>query len=438
MTARRNGRSTTWVRPDPGPWSRAPELLAAGLLTVGIGIRGGTYSAIALALVVLAWLVMAAALGHPDRARAILDRRPVVGTVLTLGLVAVGMLLIAVHRDLEGPAPLALVAASGLVLAGPWLPGSRWWPLLAAAAIVGAASIVAVIGDAHPTNDVWYVIQGGVDRILQGANPMTGCWPQDPDPISMCRYPYWPASSLAVLPTRVAFGDIRYADLAYIIAAAVGVAALARDRAGALLGGVVLVVGSLFVVLAWTEAPLIAGLALMLLATAQRRSWLAIVGFVIALATKQHVLLLVPLAAWWPAFGLRRTVVAGAVSLVVNLPWLLADPVAFFEDPVFFHLGQPARPDSLSLTTIALQLDFAIPFVVVAAVTAAALGLAIWRAPRTASGFALGSASVLATFHLLNKQSFFNEYALVAMLLVMAVAARVRPAPAAEVRATSR
>jgi hypothetical protein len=50
--------------------------------------------------------------------------------------------------------------------------------------------------------------------------------------------------------------------------------------------------------------------------------------------------------------------------------------------------------------------------------------LVIWRLPRDAYGFLLGSAVVMAVFNLTNKQSFFNEWALAAGLALAALVFR--------------
>lgn len=79
-------------------------------------------------------------------------------------------------------------------------------------------------------------------------------------------------------------------------------------------------------------------------------SALAVAGFAFALACKQHVWLLLPLAAWWPAFGPRRSGLSVAVAGAVSLPWFLADPRAFLDDTLRFHFGLvDPRLDSLSL-----------------------------------------------------------------------------------------
>ena len=66
-------------------------------------------------------------------------------------------------------------------------------------------------------------------------------------------------------------------------------------------------------------------------------------------------------------------------------------------------------------------------FTVVPLLMVVCVGLAVWKAPRTAAGFVLGTAWLLGMLNLLNKQSFFNEWSLVGGLVVVGMATLWRP-----------
>ena len=160
----------------------------------------------------------------------------------------------------------------------------------------------------------------------------------------------------------------------------------------------------------------------MVLAVVRGRLLVAVLAFAFALACKQHVLLLVPLAACWPAFGWRRTGASVLLAGAVTLPWFLADPRAFLDDALTFNLDLTPRADSLSLFTSATRVGLHPSFALVALLTVAAVAGAVLLLPRTATGFALGAALVQFVFDHLNKQSFFNHWWLVSGLLLLAVA----------------
>jgi hypothetical protein len=187
--------------------------------------------------------------------------------------------------------------------------------------------------------------------------------------------------------------------------------------------------GSLYEVQqAWNEAILVGALVGAAVLADRGRPWWAVACFAVALATKQHVVLLLPLLACWPAFGVRRALVAAAGGGALCLPWYLWDPPRFTHCTVAFFLDLPARTDSLSVWRW-LPAGAGTPLLLLAA--AAAYAVALRRLPRDGAGLLLGWALVLAAWDLVNKQSFLNQWLLVAQLILaaLALAATRRPVP---------
>jgi hypothetical protein len=170
---------------------------------------------------------------------------------------------------------------------------------------------------------------------------------------------------------------------------------------------------------AWNETLLAGALVAAAVGLAARRPGWAVLGLAVALATKQHVVLLLPLWACWPAFGWRRAAAAAAGAAAVTLPWAMLDADRFRYGVLDFFLDLPARPDSLSVWHL---LPGPLPAVTLLALTAAAYALVLRRTPRTPGGLLIGSGLVLAAFGLANKQSFLNQWALAAQLLVTGLA----------------
>jgi hypothetical protein len=177
---------------------------------------------------------------------------------------------------------------------------------------------------------------------------------------------------------------------------------------------------------AWNESVvlgcLLAAVALLLAG----RPGLAVVPLALALATKQHVVLVLPLWALWPAFGWRRAVTAAALAAAICLPWLLASPARFYGCTVQFFLDLPARPDSISAWRF---LPAAAQVPTVAALTVAAYLLAHRFLERSTAGLLLGCGLVFAAFDLANKQSFENQWLLASQLVVAALACRAVERP---------
>lgn len=315
-------------------------------------------------------------------------------------------------------------------------------PLLrrSAAVAVSAATTLGVTGVGYglviaggqPLIDVWPILQGAAKGVVEGRNPyemtFTGV---PPGQVDDC-FNYLPGTFLVPLPGRLLAGDVRYAEAAVLLA---GVAALVwyavRQRsatATALAGLAGVLPGSLYdVQQAWNETVVFGSLAAAGVLVAVRKPWWAAAALAVALCTKQHVVLLLPLWALWPAFGPRRALGAAAGAAAVTLPWFLADPGRFWHCVVDFFLDLPAREDSLSIWQL---IPDPLRTVAVLALVAVAYVLVLRGLPRTPGALLLGCGLVLAAFALANKQSFLNQWLLAAQLVVAGltlVAASTRP-----------
>jgi hypothetical protein len=377
-----------------------------------------------------------------------------------------------VHRGLLLPLAIGLgVAASVLLLLGVLGAVRRRRQLaLLAFACAAAAQLLVVQASARPAIDVWVIFQQATRGLLHGLNPYRMLFTGVPAGQTNDCFNYLPFTLLASLPGRVLLGDVRYGEVAVLL---VGAALLlwalhrrADDRVSGRLDqpegvvpaaqperrpgppgsrrfrgryapvdeaerrclSAVLAVmavslpGTLRVAQqAWNESVilgcLLAAVALLLL----ERAWWAVVPLGLALATKQHVALILPLWALHPRFGWRRAVVAGAIGATVCLPWLVADADRFYGCTVRFFIDLPARQDSLSVWKF---VPGALRVPAVLALTVGAYLLA-WRLlDGTVATVVFGSGLVFAAFDLANKQSFENQWVLACQLLVVGLASR--------------
>ncbi|MGA8893289.1 MAG: hypothetical protein WB493_17140, partial [Anaeromyxobacteraceae bacterium] len=309
-----------------------------------------------------------------------------------------------------------------------------------------------------PPIDVWHVQQLGAETLLRGQNPYAFGSPNiygpgtpyldpavlSPDGMAILAYPYMPLVLLLDLPAA-ALGDVRWALLGALLAAAFLVRALGHRSLAAELAGCLLLVqprGWAVVEMAWTEPFVLFGVLATALAVTRdrdpgassgtgRREWV-IPGIVAALAasTKQYVpLLLVPFVTLLPPRArLRAVVLAAAGAALIVLPFLDADPGAFVRGVVGFQLRQPFRPDALSWpAAIHAQGGPRLPpwpaFL--------AAGLALFVLLRRESGGAramLAASFAWLVFVALNKQAFLNYYWLAVGLLCASVAMLTAPA----------
>ena len=158
-------------------------------------------------------------------------------------------------------------------------------------------------------------------------------------------------------------------------------------------------------------------------------------SFGLLLASKQYLAIALPLVLLIPAdrFDMPRHLIgtiAVLVAVTVTLPLASWDAHAFMHSAVTLQFHQPFRTDALSfLVTFAAADGSAPPMWIPFACGGVAGLLALWRCPRTASGFAIAVAVVFFAFFATSKQAFCNYYAFV--LAAMCCALRGAAGPAA-------
>jgi hypothetical protein len=294
--------------------------------------------------------------------------------------------------------------------------------------IAGAAGVAGIIASPRPPIDVWAILQGSAHALLHGRNIYGHAWPG----AQGHTLPYLPGAAFFVAPFYLVLGDVRYGLLTALVVAAVGVGALkksaGRETTAVLSCLILLFPRALYLIeQSWPEPLLMALIAGMLWAVETRRLNLAVVCLTGALVTKQHALILLPLAAVWPAFGWRRALKAVGAATLIVAGWFAAGPQVFLHGAITYNLNLPARHDSLSLFTTSIRAGVTPPFVVVPLFMLVVLVVGLWKLPRTTPGFVLGSAWLLGMFNLVNKQSFFNEWSLVVGLIILGLATTASP-----------
>jgi hypothetical protein len=245
------------------------------------------------------------------------------------------------------------------------------------------------------------------------------------------------------LPGYAIAGDYRYGALCALIVAAALIAYATPSRASFLAAAVLLFTPRIFFVLeqGWTESFALALLAAVVFVARRAPRWLFVpVG--LFLASKQYLPLTAPLLLVLLPRPLRLREVArlfvraAAVGLVVTLPFILWAPGAFARSALTLH--SPFRLDALSfLAWYGHAVGRPGPDWASLLVLTILSAVALWRCPRTVSGYAGGVAVVLLGCFLVARHAFCNHYFLVIGALCAAVASAraeggVGPAPAAE------
>ena len=219
-------------------------------------------------------------------------------------------------------------------------------------------------------------------------------------------------------------GDHRYAQVVALALAGLFLSLSGRGYLPTLAMALLLFTPRAFFVIAqaWTEPFLVMFMAATICCAVRQSRWLPI-SLGLLLATKQYLIFALPLSffllgpdwTWRRWFNLLWK--AAIVAAIVILPFALWNFHAFWKSTVTVQQIAPFRWDSLSYIVWwgfhghgeqVKQPDYALLPSIVAAVLA--IMLALWRAPRTAAGFAAALALLSSGFFALNKQAFCNYY----------------------------
>ncbi len=310
----------------------------------------------------------------------------------------------------------------------------------AAAAVVAlggnlAVTATAVITDPAPRIDVWVTLQQAADALARGENFYAMTWSGSPGIQDAFTYLPWTAVLLA--PGRWLAGDVRWMQAAWTVLLAAGLWWLGRPRETGTAGGERGAAGAVALLLlapgtltqvdqAWTEPLLLTGVVGWAALVRSGRPWWAVLPLALACASKQHLVLLLPVLMLWRPFGWRRAVATGAVAGLLVAPWVLASPADFLHDTVTLLVGfHPIRFANtlylLALNTFGVTLPFWLTGVCVLAALGTAMA-AVHRRQPDLGEVLRWCALVLAVANLVNKQAFYNQFWFVGGLVAASLA----------------
>jgi hypothetical protein len=449
------------VKRGPGDsWTRTTVL---ALLLVVLGqlllASDGHYTPEAIR-----WLLLASALGLLALTLPSVRGLEQLGLCLPVGILLAGLVLqfsqVLTHppgmylRPVNGWLPFLSAVGAAAVLAGSVAFAGPGWARVGTALLAVcflAAGLWVLRASPRPSIDVFVFQQQASDALLHGRNPYTLTFPNiyghtqfygselTDGRTLFFGFPYPPLSLFLASLGFAATGDHRTAQLVAFVIAAACLVALRPDRLGALAAATFLFTPRGLFVLeqGWTEPFGVALLGLVLVAALRAPGllWLALGALI---AWKQYTVVLLPLTVLllprpfsWKAWA-HLVVPALLVALAVSLPLALWDVRGFLRSVVWLQTVQPFRADALSFPSALVALGYTPPAVVptLLVLTALAIAVVLFRAPRTPQGFAMAATLVLGVFFAFNKQSFCNYWFLVLGATALAVASLTpKPAP---------
>jgi Glycosyltransferase family 87 len=389
-----------------------PLLIVPGLLFLAVQAVRGELRTPSLPLAVLA----AAALLLSGRAVAytkdLLAEDQTIALFVIRAAAGAGFLLIAAQVGLD----LGATGEQG--------PGFRLrlFLLFAAGAILRIAAVVAW---PEPSIDVYTWLRDAPRALLAGRNPYTTEYILNTE---VAAYP--PLPIVLTVPFSAVGLDVRYANVAGDLAAALVLYLFGRRQGrhllGALAAGAYLNLPGVPFMLqnAWFE-PMLAALLGSGLLLADRGWWGGNLLLGVGLTGKQFGLpMLVPV--WRARRGRQGMLLLGiglATALVI-LPFFLWSPAAFVHVVLTLHLAIWPDIQSLTVRSAAYHLfGLTVPGWLTAAVTLLLIGWVSWRIPNKESATGLWMGTVLLVFSLLYVKGYFNYFYLCNYLFLLGLAA---------------
>jgi uncharacterized membrane protein len=431
--------------------------LGATLLGHALQIHDGFYDPRALGWLLLAILCCAIVTLHLVPAAWLRWNTPAAVTGVLVAGIASNLLALAVQSPgmyLEVPDPhehpvfLGLLATAALLLiagASGWRVMRRWWfPLMLATFAALGIWLIAAAPD--PRVDVVTVYQYAAKALRHHHDPYTMTFPNiygsdqfyPPGTVVaghvLIGFPYPPLSLLLGLP-GLALGDVRYAELAALVGAAALIGFSRRGLIAPLAATLMLFTPRGLFVLeqAWTEPlTLLALAATIYTAINARRALPIMLGLLIA--TKQYAIIALPLAWLLTRPGhrlrdwLRLVIIAILVAAIITLPFVFWNVRGFVDAVLLLQFKERFRDDSLSvlawMARDGVKLTPAILLAASGLALAGGLGLSLWRASRTAAGFAAAIAFTLLLVFACSKKAFCNYYFFTLGVMCAAIAAQ--------------
>ena len=247
---------------------------------------------------------------------------------------------------------------------------------------------------------------------------------------------YPPLSMLMSVPGYLA-GDLRYSDIAALVATAILMFRVRSSRFSLIAAAILLLSPATFYLVSrgFSEPFVVLTLACTVVAAEKRSRWLplALAAFI---SSKQYAVLALPFAGFlipgctWKNY-VKLVAIAILASLVLCLPFVIWSPHHFWKDLVAYNLILPFRPDSLSFSVLTARLGWGpVPPAVLALAVLSACALCLAKARRTAGMFANCFALVFLFLLALHKQAFINYYfTVIGALLVATVAGQGQGMP---------
>ncbi len=277
-----------------------------------------------------------------------------------------------------------------------------------------------------PVIDVWIYQQKASEALINLTNPYELVLPHlYGDEIgSTYGYPYWPMNLYLTTVGKWLLSDIRYSA---IFAQVVMIAHWLWKKKSLKTLALWMVFPVQFFVLeqAWLEGLMLPLIYFHLYSLKERNLWQGALFLSMILAMKQ-TMVFYGILTWIYMVkkedrkaSLEYTLISIGGAILLFLPWIVWNPMAFIQETVLDVLSLKARADAMSWSSFLLQ-KFFNPFPTFIYI-GLVLGVFLWSAKkvRDVSSLLLMNIAVYGTVFLFGKQAFCNYYYLIGFILIL-------------------
>lgn len=287
--------------------------------------------------------------------------------------------------------------------------------------------ILMVLGSPNPHIDVFDFIKLGGSGLIKGINPYSNTYTPMYDGVTPNYYTYLPTTILLTLPSVAIFNDPRYAMVFTDLIVAFLIFKIFKKGDEKYAFPLIFLYNPISLVVleeSFTEPLVLLLIVLSAFFIKDKRHFLGAIFFGLMLATKQYLILILPLIIRpYPKISQKLTFLFASVltALIIILPFFFWNPKDFWYDTVTSVIESPNRPWSLSFTSFLYQ--FGINLSPLFSWLGVAVLLILLHLKKiNIHKFFYFSAFLLFIFFFFNRWSAINYYYLISQFLLLGMA----------------
>lgn len=283
------------------------------------------------------------------------------------------------------------------------------------------ARFMMVWGSPDPKIDVYDFLKLGAIGFTQGINPYANTYTPMYKGTIPDYYAYLPGTLFLTTPFVFLLNDPRYAHIMADLLVVLLLFKLVKSKDRYIYPLLFLYNPGALIILeaSWTEPIILALITLTVYLNFKKRVILTAIIFGFSIATKQYVLLLIPIFTNLMKMKLRFILLSLVTAAVVILPFYLMDPAEFKHDVIDVIASEPPRPWTLVFVSILDKFDLTYNSYLQFLLTGLFIIPFYFQKKLTLGKLLYSSAFILLASFYFNKLGAVNYYYIVSQLVLL-------------------